>query len=245
MQKENGGTRMKKSILLLLTTLLCFGLAACAEQKTTPPVSGQSSQQEESDTQSTTEVADAASTPEDSQQEESDSQSTTEVADAASTPEDSQQEELDTQSSAEVEKSPSTDLQEPQSTSEDTEAAESQGRKLKMTVDGQELDVTLYDTPAANALYDLLPLTLTFEDFNKTEKIAYLETQLPTEGEPDEFDPDVGDLCLYEPWGNLSIFYQDYRTSNGLISLGHLDSSVDVIANMQGNFSVTLSKDEN
>lgn len=114
-----------------------------------------------------------------------------------------------------------------------------------MTVDGQELDVTLYDTPAANALYDLLPLTLTFEDFNDTEKIAYLETQLPTEGEPDEFDPDVGDLCLYEPWGNLSIFYQDYRTSNGLISLGHLDSGVDVIANMQGNFSVTLSKDEN
>ena len=236
---------MKKSILLLLTTLLCFGLAACAEQKTTPPVSGQSSQQEELDTQSSTEVANAASVSEDSQQEELDTQSSTEVADAASTPEDSQQEELDTQSSAEVEKSPSTDLQEPQSTSEDTEAPESQGRKLKMTVDGQELDVTLYDTPAANALYDLLPLTLTFEDFNKTEKIAYLETQLPTEGEPDEFDPDVGDLCLYEPWGNLSIFYQDYRTSNGLISLGHLDSGVDVITNMQGNFSVTLSKDEN
>ena len=236
---------MKKSILLLLTTLLCFGLAACAEPKTTSSVSGQSSQQEELDTQSSTEVADAASTPEDSQQKESDSQSTTKVADAASTPEDSQQEESDTQSSAEVEKSPSTDLQEPQSTSEDTEAPESQGRKLKMTVDGQELDVTLYDTPAANALYDLLPLTLTFEDFNDTEKIAYLETQLPTEGEPDEFDPDVGDLCLYEPWGNLSIFYQDYRTSNGLISLGHLDSGMDVIANMQGNFSVTLSKDEN
>ena len=150
---------MKKSILLLLTTLLCFGLAACAEPKTASSVSGQSSQQEEPDSQGTTEVADAASTPEDSQQEES-----------------------DTPNSAEVEKSPSTDLQEPQSTSEDTEAPESQERKLKMTVDGQELDVTLYDTPAANALYDLLPLTLTFEDFNKTEKIAYLETQLPTEG---------------------------------------------------------------
>ena len=213
---------MKKSILLLLTTLLCFGLAACAEPKTASSVSGQSSQQEELDTQSSTEVADAASVSEDSQQEES-----------------------DTPSSVEVEKSPSTDLQEPQSTSEDAETPESQERKLKMTVDGQELDVTLYDTPAANALYALLPLTLTFEDFGYTEKIAYLETQLPTEGEPDEFDPDVGDLCLYAPWGNLSIFYQDYRTSNGLISLGHLDSGMDVIANMQGNFSVTLSKDEN
>ena len=236
---------MKKSILLLLTTLLCFGLAACAEPKTASSVSGQSSQQEEPDSQSTTEVADAASTPEDSQQEELDTQNSTKVVDAASTPEDSQQEESDTPSSVEVEKSPSTDLQEPQSTSEDAETPEPQERKLKMAVDGQELDVTLYDTPAANALYDLLPLTLTFEDFGYTEKIAYLETQLPTKGEPDEFDPDVGDLCLYAPWGNLSIFYQDYRTSNGLISLGHLDSGMDVIANMQGNFSVTLSKDEN
>lgn len=141
-----------------------------------------------------------------------------------------------------MKKSQSTNLQELQSDSEDTEAPESQERKLKMLVDGQELDVTLYDTPAANALYDMLPLTLTFEDFGHTEKIAYLETQLPTEGEPDEFDPDVGDLCLYAPWGNLSIFYQDFRNSNGLISLGHIDSGMDVIANMQGNFSVTLSK---
>ena len=39
-------------------------------------------------------------------------------------------------------------------------------RKLKMTVNGQEVAITLYDTPAANALYDMLPLDLTFEDFN-------------------------------------------------------------------------------
>lgn len=213
---------MKKGILLFLTTLLCLGLTACTEQKTTPPVSRQSSQQEVPETQSSAEIADAASTLEDSQQEES-----------------------DTQSGAIIEKSQSTDLQELQSDSEDTEAPESQERKLKMLVDEQELDVTLYDTPAANALYDMLPLTLTFEDFGHTEKIAYLETQLPTEGEPDEFDPDIGDLCLYAPWGNLSIFYQDFRNSNGLISLGHIDSGMDVISNMQGNFSVILSKNEN
>ena len=142
---------MKKGILLFLTTLLCLGLTACTEQKTTPPVSGQSSQQEEPDTQSSAEVTDAASTSKDSHQEEP-----------------------DTQSSTEVEKSQSTNLQELQSDSEDTEAPESQERKLKMLVDEQELDVTLYDTPAANALYDMLPLTLTFEDFGHTEKIAYL-----------------------------------------------------------------------
>ncbi len=29
-----------------------------------------------------------------------------------------------------------------------------------MIVDGQEISITLYDTPAANALYDMLPLDL-------------------------------------------------------------------------------------
>lgn len=81
-------------------------------------------------------------------------------------------------------------------------------RKLRMIVDGQEISITLYDTPAANALYDMLPLDLNFEDFNGIEKISYLSQELPTEGEPNGCDPEVGDLCLYAPWGNLSIFFR-------------------------------------
>ena len=70
---------------------------------------------------------------------------------------------------------------------------ENKERKLKMIIEGQEIGNTLYDTPAANALYDMLPLDLynmlplelTFEDFNSVEKISYLEQSLTTEGEPD------------------------------------------------------------
>ena len=115
-------------------------------------------------------------------------------------------------------------------------------KKLKLTINEQEIDVTLYDTPVANALYDRLPLKLNFEDFNGIEKIAYMDNELPIEGEPDEFDPDVGDLCLYAPWGNLSIFYKDFGNSNGLISLGHIDSGMDLIAAMNSDFSATLDK---
>lgn len=115
-------------------------------------------------------------------------------------------------------------------------------RKLKMTVNGQEIAITLYDTPAANALYDMLPLDLNFEDFNGIEKISYLSQELPTEGEPDGCDPDVGDLCLYAPWGNLSIFYQDFRYSDSLIMLGHIDSGMDVISEMEENTSTVLEK---
>lgn len=157
------------------------------------------------------------------------------------------QEQSDIQNSNEVLENQSTNSQEPELSSSNTEAPvtpETGEQKVKLTIDGQEFDVTLYDTPAANTLYDMLPLELIFEDFNGIEKIANMDNELPTEGEPDEFDPDVGDLCLYAPWGNLSIFYKDFRNSNGLISLGHIDSGMEVISNMQGDFSVTLSKDE-
>lgn len=115
-------------------------------------------------------------------------------------------------------------------------------RKLRMIVDGQEISITLYDTPAANALYDMLPLDLNFEDFNGIEKISYLSQELPTEGEPNGCDPEVGDLCLYAPWGNLSIFYQDFRYSDSLIMLGHIDSGMDVISEIDEDFRLTLER---
>ena len=68
---------------------------------------------------------------------------------------------------------------------ETEQVMENKERKLKIVVEDQEIGITLYDTPAANALYDMLPLELTFEDFNSVEKISYLEQPLTTEGEPD------------------------------------------------------------
>ena len=159
----------------------------------------------------------------------------------------SQQEQSDIQTGTEISENQSVNSQEttsPASNAETSKTPETEERKVKLTINGQEFDVTLYDTPAAKALYDLLPLELAFEDFNGIEKIAYMDNELPTDGEPDEFDPDVGDLCLYAPWGNLSIFYKDFRNSKGLISLGHIDSGMDIISGMNEDFSVLLEKAE-
>ena len=121
------------------------------------------------------------------------------------------------------------------------EAAE---QKLKMTVDGQEIIVVLYDTPTAAALWERLPMELSFSDYNGTEKIAYPPDALPTEGEPDGCDPDAGDLCLYAPWGNLCIFYQDFRYSQSLIKLGHVESGMDILTSAGDNFDVVLERGE-
>lgn len=125
---------------------------------------------------------------------------------------------------------------------EKVESDESLQKRLTMTVDGQKIEILLYDTPAANSLYEMLPLELNFEDYNSTEKIAYLPEELSTEGEPSSFDPGVGDVCLYAPWGNLSLFYKDFPVSNGLISLGRIESGMEILSGMNSDFSVTLEK---
>lgn len=124
------------------------------------------------------------------------------------------------------------------------DSAQTGEKTIIMTVNGQDIEILLYDTPAANSLYEMLPLELTFEDYNGTEKISYLPEPLTTDGEPDSFDPDTGDFCLYAPWGNLSIFYQDFQNSSGLISLGRIEEGMDVISAMEGDFVVALTKTE-
>lgn len=113
-------------------------------------------------------------------------------------------------------------------------------RKLKMTVNGHEVIILLFDTPAANALYAALPMELNFSDYNGTEKIAYPPEALPTSGEPDGCDPDEGDLCLYAPWGNLCIFYKDFGYSRSLIKLGHVESGMEAIAAASGDFTAVI-----
>jgi hypothetical protein len=61
----------------------------------------------------------------------------------------------------------------------------------------------------------MLPLTLTFEDYSKTEKIRDLPKKLMTEGALAGADPSVGDIAYYgEPRAVLQ----------GLYLLGRIDS---------------------
>lgn len=83
-------------------------------------------------------------------------------------------------------------------------------------------------------------MELTFEDFNSVEKIAYPSEALNIEGAPDSCDPDVGDLCFYAPWGNLSFFYQDFRHSESLVPLGTAVSGLEYLERLDTVDSVTV-----
>lgn len=125
---------------------------------------------------------------------------------------------------------------------DETDSSKLEEKTMRMTVDGQEVTITLNDTPLANELTDMLPLELTFEDFNGTEKITYLPEgkSLSIEGLTGGHEPVAGDWCLYAPWGNLCIFYQDYHYSDDLYYIGHVDSGLDILSRMNKDFTVML-----
>jgi hypothetical protein len=114
--------------------------------------------------------------------------------------------------------------------------------KIKLLFDNEEVIVKMYDNPTSRDFLALLPLTLTFEDYAGTEKVSYLERRLSTENAPEGSDPSVGDFTYYSPWGNLAIFYRDFGYASGLIILGNIESGTEILANVNGDFTIRIEK---
>lgn len=110
---------------------------------------------------------------------------------------------------------------------------------IKMTFGGNEIYGEILNTQSGNEFLSQLPANLKFEDYNSTEKISYLPTKLSGRGEPEGFTPKRGDISYYMPWGNLAIFYRDFRYSRSLIKIGTLND-IDKLANMRGSFEVRI-----
>ncbi|MGH8639209.1 MAG: cyclophilin-like fold protein, partial [Burkholderiales bacterium] len=109
-----------------------------------------------------------------------------------------------------------------------TRAQQARSMKIRIDVNGTPVTATLDDNETSRDFVSLLPLTLTLEDYNSTEKISNLPKKLSTKDAPAGINPSVGDIAYYAPWGNLAIFYKDFGYSRGLVKLGHIDSPADV-----------------
>jgi len=95
------------------------------------------------------------------------------------------------------------------------------------------------NSQAAKDFIALLPLTLTLNDYNATEKVSDLPRRLSTKDAPPGFDPSIGDIAYYAPWGNLAIFYKDFGYSSGLVKLGTIDSGLGHL-NARDSLTVTV-----
>ena len=105
-------------------------------------------------------------------------------------------------------------------------------KRVKFTWSGGEAVAELNGGAAAESLWAMLPLTLDFEDFNGTERIAYTDEKISTEGAPASFTPNAGDITLYAPWGNIAVFYRPFRESRGLVPLGRFVEGADKISTL-------------
>lgn len=135
-----------------------------------------------------------------------------------------------------------TNLNETQNSQSEGEEVNMENARIKLTVNGNEIFVRLVDNVASREFLEMLPLTVTFEDFNSTEKIATLPNELSTEGLPSGYTPEVGDFSYYAPWGNISVFYEDFRYSNSLYKLGTIESGTEILGNINGDFEVIIER---
>ena len=113
--------------------------------------------------------------------------------------------------------------------------------KIRLTFDGKAVEATLLDNATARDFLSLLPMTLTLEDYNSTEKIGYPPRRLSTADAPAGIDPSAGDIAYYAPWGNLAVFYKDFGYSRGLIGLGWVVSGIEALT-MPGSVKVTIER---
>lgn len=119
-----------------------------------------------------------------------------------------------------------------------------QNTRIKLTFEGNEIYAIINNSKAGNDFLSLLPLSVKAEDFNSTEKIFYLSKKLNTQNEPDGINPKAGDITYYAPWGNIAIFYKNFRYSNNLIYLGKFENTSDIekLSNIKGNFDIRIER---
>ena len=82
------------------------------------------------------------------------------------------------------------------------------GEKLKLIVDGEEIIIAMYDNTAVDAFLERLPLeNLSFFDLSGIEKpIQQLDEPFSLGEEEPGYAPAAGEMVIYRPWGNFTIF---------------------------------------
>lgn len=119
-------------------------------------------------------------------------------------------------------------------------AKEDSTMKIRIKIGDEALTATMLDTETSRDFVSLLPLKLRLTDYAGAEKISDLSRKLSTKQALAGYDPAVGHIAYYAPWGNVAVFYRDAGYARGLIHLGKLDGGIEKLASRKGDFDVTI-----
>lgn len=125
---------------------------------------------------------------------------------------------------------------------ENNDDSDSSEERIMVTLESGEIFINVYDNPTSRDFLEQLPLTITFEEFGGFEKLSYPPEELTTEGAPTGYTPERGDFAYYSPWGDVAMFYDGNRYSSGLVKLGEIESGVELLDNIDEDFTVTIQR---
>ena len=112
-----------------------------------------------------------------------------------------------------------------------------QTMQIQLEFEGKYVKWELEDNEASSEFVAQLPLSLEFSDYVGKEKIAHLPKPLSVKNTAG-YNPQIGDLFYFAPWGNIGIFYAKQPPYNGLVYLGKvLDSkSLEILKSQKKKF---------
>lgn len=118
--------------------------------------------------------------------------------------------------------------------------SDSSAERIIVTFNNEEIIVKVCDNPTSKEFLTQLPLTLTFEDFGGGEKLSYPPESLTTEAAPSGYKPSRGDFSYFSPWGNVTMFYNDHKFSDGLVKIGEIESGAKKIESLTEEIPVLI-----
>jgi hypothetical protein len=113
-------------------------------------------------------------------------------------------------------------------------------RRIRIHVDGETLDATVHDNPAADSLLDQLPVTVQLSDYAGQEKTAPLAKPLTMTGMPAGDRARPLDLGYYAPDGVLVLYYTDVPYYRGIALLGRVHATTDDLRDIRDGAVATL-----
>ncbi len=136
---------------------------------------------------------------------------------------------------------PSSPVSVPTNSSTEDPGVDVAGTVVRFAARDVSVNVTIVDDNATTRDFlSMLPMTLSFEDYNGMEKITYPPRGFTTTGNTG-MKPEVGDLFSFIPWSNLGFFYEtgSLGFSDKLVRIGKTDD-IEGIMKLDGQ-QVTIS----